>query len=91
MHGIVFILALILVPHRLAYSHDVWLLPEQFILSQGDVLTVHVRKATRAVNLPVADSAPFQTCLKSLLPYLMPPMVAARSMTIIAMKGANNP
>ena len=37
----IFTLAFILVPLRVAYPHDIWLLPEQFILSQGDVLTVH--------------------------------------------------
>ncbi len=39
-HGF-FTLALIMVPHRLVYWHNVRRLPEQFILSQDNVLTVH--------------------------------------------------
>ena len=39
-HGF-FTLALIMVPHRLVYWYDVRRLPEQFILSQDNVLTVN--------------------------------------------------
>lgn len=33
--------ALFLVPVPVVYPHDIWLLPEQFILSKGDVIIVH--------------------------------------------------
>ena len=33
--------ALFLLPVHVVYPHDIWLLPEQFILSKGDVIIVH--------------------------------------------------
>jgi len=48
--------ALFLLPVHVVYPHDVWLLPEQFILSKGDVIIVHQLAGSELdveVELPV--------------------------------------
>ncbi len=49
-------IALFLLPVDVVYPHDVWLLPEQFILSKGDVMIVHQLAGSELdveVELPV--------------------------------------
>ena len=48
--------ALFLLPVHVVYPHDIWLLPEQFILSKGDVIIVHQLAGSELdveVELPV--------------------------------------
>ena len=52
----VIVVALFLLPVHVVYPHDVWLLPEQFILSKGDIIIVHQLAGSELdveVELPV--------------------------------------